>query len=199
MHSPIGQTGHDVTLGILAGGRATRLQGLDKAWLQRDGVPQVVRCAQALVPEVEDTLVSANASLPRYAARGLRVVADRAERSGQGPIAALDALVRACATTWLLTLPVDVVRVPAGLVAALQRACDSHGAFIVDDDGPQPLVALWRVAALRDALLAIGPQPVAVHELHARMGSRGVRLEGFAFGNLNTPADLAAAGVTVAP
>ena len=33
----------DTTLGILAGGRATRLGGTDKAWLRRDGVPQVVR------------------------------------------------------------------------------------------------------------------------------------------------------------
>ena len=35
-----------LTLGILAGGRATRLGGRDKAWLQRDGVPQVVRIAR---------------------------------------------------------------------------------------------------------------------------------------------------------
>ena len=28
-----------ITLGILAGGRASRLGGRDKAWLQRNGVP----------------------------------------------------------------------------------------------------------------------------------------------------------------
>jgi len=36
----------EVTLGILAGGRASRLGGRDKAWLQRDGVPQVLRIAR---------------------------------------------------------------------------------------------------------------------------------------------------------
>ncbi|KLD75466.1 molybdopterin-guanine dinucleotide biosynthesis protein MobA, partial [Xanthomonas hyacinthi DSM 19077] len=38
----------EVTLGILAGGRAQRLGGRDKAWLQRDGQALVQRLAQAL-------------------------------------------------------------------------------------------------------------------------------------------------------
>ena len=33
-----------VTLGLIAGGSATRLGGLDKAWLARGGVPQVLHC-----------------------------------------------------------------------------------------------------------------------------------------------------------
>ena len=34
------------TLGLLAGGRATRLAGLDKAWMEKDGTPQVLRLAR---------------------------------------------------------------------------------------------------------------------------------------------------------
>ena len=33
-----------VTLGLIAGGRATRLGGIDKAWLLRDGVPTSLNC-----------------------------------------------------------------------------------------------------------------------------------------------------------
>ena len=33
----------EITLGILAGGRATRLGGRDKAWLPVAGIPQVLR------------------------------------------------------------------------------------------------------------------------------------------------------------
>ena len=36
-----------VTLGLLAGGRASRLGGRDKAWLERDGQAQVMRLQQA--------------------------------------------------------------------------------------------------------------------------------------------------------
>lgn len=36
----------DLTLGILAGGRASRLGGIDKAWLERGGTAQVTRIAR---------------------------------------------------------------------------------------------------------------------------------------------------------
>lgn len=189
----------DTTLGLLAGGRASRLGGVDKAWLECEGAPLVVRCAQALGDDVDAVLVSANRALPRYEAYALTAVPDRVKYSALGPVAALDALAHACTTTWLVTLPVDVVRVPTGLIATLRRGCGANGAFAVDDDGVQPLAALWRVAPLREVLAAIGPRAVAAHEVHARVGSRGVRLERFTFGNLNTPTDLAAAGIRVAP
>lgn len=191
--------GHDITLGIVAGGRASRLGGLDKAWLERDGVPQVLRLVNALASEVDRIIISANRCLSRYDAVGLTVVADSAQRSGQGPIAALDALVRASTTTWLVTFPVDLVEVPSGSVAALCAGRGADGTYARDDDGAQPLVALWRVAALRAALDAVGPGPVAVHALHARMRTSCVRFVGVTFGNLNTPDDLAAAGIDMAP
>ena len=67
----------DVTLGILAGGRASRLGGRDKAWLQRDGVPQVLRIARRFAGECGTVLVSANRDLPRYPEHGLVAVEDR--------------------------------------------------------------------------------------------------------------------------
>ena len=62
----------DLTLGILAGGRATRLGGIDKAWLQRDGRPQVLRLARSMRARAEDIIVSANHDVERYAQAGLR-------------------------------------------------------------------------------------------------------------------------------
>ena len=38
-----------ITVGILGGGRATRLGGADKAWLIRDGQPQVLRLARRVL------------------------------------------------------------------------------------------------------------------------------------------------------
>ena len=66
-----------VTLGILAGGRGSRLGGRDKAWLARDGIPQVLRIAKRFDAECGAVLVSANRDLSRYAAHGLTAVADR--------------------------------------------------------------------------------------------------------------------------
>lgn len=185
----------ELTLGILAGGRATRLQGRDKAWLRRDGVPQVLRLVQVCTPAVSAILVSANGDPAAYRAHGLQVVADR--RAGLGPIAGLEALAAACARPWLFTLPVDTLQADAALCGHLADAVSAgQGAYVEDDAGPQPLAALWPVAALRDAAQrAIAEGALAIHALHARMGSACVRIEGVRLGNLNTPHDLAAAGM----
>ena len=65
----------------------------------------------------------------------------------------------------------------------------------MDDDGPQPLVALWPVAPLRSAAVqAIESRDLAIHSLQRRLRMTAVRLDGVRFGNLNTPEDLATVG-----
>ena len=185
-----------VTLGLLAGGRATRLGGIDKAWLLRDGMPQVQRWQRRFGGEVDAILASGNGDAAPYAALGIAVVADRVRDAG--PLAGLDALARACATRWLLTLPVDLVGVNECLLPSLHSAAGDTGSMARDDDGPQPLVALWRVDRLRDAAAAaLAEGALAIHALQARLGMHEVRFAGVRYGNLNTPADLQAAGVLV--
>ena len=183
-----------ITLGILAGGQGTRLAGVDKAWLERDGLPQVLRWQQRFANEVDTILVSANRDLPRYAHVGLRTVPDRV--ADGGPLSGLDALAHACATPWLLTLPVDLVNVNECLLQTLQAMAAAQGAYAEDDDGVQPLVALWKVSALRDtARRALQAGDLAIHRLQARLGMARVRFAGVRFGNINTPEDLVCAGI----
>lgn len=181
-----------VTLGILAGGRATRLGGRDKAWLVRDGQAQVVRLAAALAGRCGAVLVSANTGLERYAAHGLATVRDRVP--GLGPIGGLDSFAGACKTPWLLTVPVDVVDTNDCLLRTLASA-GGDGAVAEDDDGPQPLVALYRCERLRQALpAALASGDYSVQALQAVLGLHRIRFAGVRFGNLNTPGDLRAAG-----
>ncbi|WP_242103904.1 molybdenum cofactor guanylyltransferase [Lysobacter sp. M2-1] len=185
----------EVTLGILAGGRATRLGGVDKAWLQREGLSQVLRLSERFRPQVVEVVVSANRDLQRHAAAGLRAIADREQDIG--PMGGIDALAHACTTPWLLTIPVDLVDINDCLLPSLLAAGNAGtGAYAEDDNGAQPLVALWRVADLRRGLAsAIASGDYAVQALQARLQMRLVRLPGVRLGNLNTPADLAAAGI----
>jgi molybdopterin-guanine dinucleotide biosynthesis protein A len=181
------------TLGILAGGRASRLGGRDKAWLERDGVPLVLALARRFATETDAVVVSANADPGRYVAHGLQVVGDRL--AGIGPLGGLDALAAACTTPWLLTLPVDLLALDDRVLRELRAAGDA-GAWAEDDDGPQPLVALWPGRRLRAALApALASGDHAVHALQSRLRMPRVRFEGARFGNLNTPGDLAAAGI----
>ena len=181
-----------VTLGILAGGRATRLGGRDKAWLERGGVPQVLRIVRRFEGECCAVLVSANRELSRYAEHGLAAIADRV--AGFGPLAGIDAMAAQCTTTWLLTLPVDIVNTNDCLLRTLAQV-GGDGAVAEDDDGLQPLVALYRVDALRDAVAgALAAQDYSVQAMQARMRLPRVRFAGLRFGNLNTPEDLRLAG-----
>ena len=184
-----------ITLGILAGGRAKRLGGIDKAWIERDGIPQVLRWQHRFANETAAVLVSANRGLSRYGDAGVVAVADRSTRD-LGPIAGLDALLHSCRTTWLLTLPVDLVGVNDCLLPSLWASRGESGAFAIDAEGPQPLVALWRAEAASAAVaVAIGQGNGAIHALQSVLGMTGVRFEGVRFGNLNTPEDLLAAGI----
>jgi len=182
----------DVTLGILAGGRASRLGGRDKAWLRRDDVPQVLRIVRRFASECGAVLASANRELPRYAEHGLVAVEDRI--ADIGPLGGLDALAAACQTRWLLTIPVDIVDAHDGLLRTL-AAAGGEGGVAEDEDGLQPLVALYRVAVMRDSIVsALASQDFSVQAMQARLPLPRVRFDGLRFGNLNTPGDLRLAG-----
>jgi molybdenum cofactor guanylyltransferase len=184
----------DITLGLLAGGKASRLGGIDKAWLERDGVPQVLRWQCRFSDEVAALLVSANRDLDRYATHGLTALPDRTPDAG--PLGGLEALAAACATQWLFTLPVDMVGTNDCLLRTLVTMRGEDGAFAVDDDGAQPLVALWRRDALRVACAeALVAGDCAIHALQSRLNMVRVVFSGFRFGNLNTPDDLHSAGI----
>jgi molybdopterin-guanine dinucleotide biosynthesis protein A len=190
---------NQITLGILAGGRATRLGGVDKAWIERDGIPQVLRWQRRFALETGAVLVSANRDLARYEAAGLHAVPDRTARD-LGPVAGLDALLGNCLTPWLLTLPVDLVGVNDCLLPSLCSGRGEHGAFARDDEGAQPLVALWRTDTAAAAVAAaIARDDTAVHALQAGLGMADVHFEGVRFGNLNTTEDLRRAGFAVEP
>ena len=189
----------EITLGLLAGGRGSRLGGVDKAWIERDGQPQVLRLAGRFPGEVGAVLVSANRELARYADAGLQAVPDRLPPHS-GPLAGIEALAAACRTPWLLTLPVDLFDTNDCLVRTLVSCRDADGAVAEDADGLQPLVALYRVEALRAALpAALAAGELAPRRLQQRLRMARVAFAGVRFGNLNTPADLAAVRIVLPP
>lgn len=152
-----------ITLGVLAGGRATRLGGVDKAWVAVQGTSMLAGCLAQFHDPFRGVLVSARSADRRHRQLGVVPVADR--RAGfPGPVAALEALAHACATPWLLTVPVDARDVPSDLPRRLAEAAGDIGACLVDADGLQPLLALWR----RDALATAASSALDVGDAAAR-------------------------------
>ncbi|MBS0193558.1 MAG: NTP transferase domain-containing protein [Proteobacteria bacterium] len=179
-----------LTLGLLAGGRATRLGGRDKAWTKFDGQPLVARTLSALQAQhpYAECLVSANRNTDRYPALGLRAIPDRIA-DFPGPLAGIDALLAACSTHWLLTVPIDLRTIPSDLLARLHAAGEG-GAVAHDASGLQPLVALWPVARSREVVgAALARGEAAVHRVVATLALNVVRFDNSVFGNLNSPED----------
>jgi len=137
----------DVTALILAGGRATRLGGIDKHALVVDGLSIFDRQCNVLLPRVADIIVSAQSSIP-----GHRTVADRI--AGAGPLAGIAAGVAEARTPWLLVIAGDMPYISAALIdRLLALATDEADAVGIRIGGlPEPLVCALRVAAVRPHL-----------------------------------------------
>ena len=179
-----------ITLGILAGGRGERLGGRDKAWVLHHGKTLVQHTLSAFPGGYAERLVSARAPDARFATLGLRAVFD--QRAGfPGPLAALEALSAACTTAWLMTVPVDVQRIPDDLPEALRRAVARDGVVVKDATGLQPLVGLWRTAALLAAVRErLDAGETAAHRLVSRLDLARLDISPRLLANLNTPEDL---------
>ena len=142
---------------VLAGGRATRLGGADKAEIEVDGRMLIDGVLQA-VAACEPIVVVGPDHLTRP---GVRVVRERPAFGG--PVAALEAALQALsdavAETWVLAC--DLPRA-GGIVDVLSEhlMTDDVDALMLRDSGGrvQPLAGRYRVAPLR---AAIGALPTA--------------------------------------
>ncbi|MDK8173503.1 NTP transferase domain-containing protein [Curtobacterium citreum] len=179
---------------LLAGGRASRMGGIDKTALIADGLT------------LTDHAVAASAGARSVVLVGLRdgrtapdgVVVTREDPPFGGPVAGIAAGLAAIAepAPWTLVLACDLVR-PERAVDALLRAADdtadANGFVAVDEDGRrQPLLALYRSSALREAVRALGdPTDAAVRRLTAGLRLVEVRLSAGLCADVDEPADAA--------
>jgi molybdopterin-guanine dinucleotide biosynthesis protein A len=141
-----------VTAGILAGGRATRMGGVDKGLVELGGRAMVEYVLDALRGQTSRMLINANRSVDQYERYGVQVVRDRQE-GFLGPLAGIASMMAAADTEWLLTSPCDSPQVPADLGARLWQAVARDGADIgVAHSGErlEPVFALLRCSLRGD-------------------------------------------------
>ncbi|MDB5886799.1 MAG: molybdenum cofactor guanylyltransferase [Polaromonas sp.] len=142
---------------ILAGGRGSRMGGVDKGLQNFNGVPLALHTLMRLSPQVGEIMINANRNLSAYESFGVPVWPD-ATGLGEyaGPLAGFMTGLERCETPYLLTVPCDTPLFPADLVARLADALAHEGAdFAVaaarEPDGqlrPQPVFCLMGVDML---------------------------------------------------
>jgi molybdopterin-guanine dinucleotide biosynthesis protein A len=187
----------DITGLVLAGGRGSRMGGVDKGLQNHLGMPLALHALLRLSPQVGQVMINANRNLAAYESMGVPVWPD-ALADYPGPLAGVLAGLEHCETPWLVTVPCDTPNFPLDLVERLACAAAESDAEIAmaatREDGEvrvQPVFSLIH-STLIESLVAF---------LHA--GQRKVDRwtgqhrcvqvlfeETEAFANANTPAEL---------
>ena len=150
----------DISGLVLAGGRASRMGGVDKGLQNHHGMPLALHALLRLQPQVGALMVNANRNLGAYEAFGTPVWPDPIDGFA-GPLAGFLAGLERCETAWMVTVPCDCPRFPDDLVARLaQGAQDAQAdiayAVTTEADGStqtHPVFCLLR-AELMESLVA---------------------------------------------
>lgn len=119
----------DITALILAGGRGSRMGGVDKGLQIHRGIPLALHALMRISPQVGQVMVNANRNLGAYESFGVPVWPD-ALPDYPGPLAGFLAGLEHCDTLYLLTLPCDTPDFPIDLAQRLAEALGSRNADI---------------------------------------------------------------------
>jgi molybdopterin-guanine dinucleotide biosynthesis protein A len=185
---------------ILAGGRASRMGGRDKAFAAVGGEPIAVRTVRLFRGLFEQVIVSTNRP-ERFAGFGVETVPDL--RPGCGPLAGIEAAMLASRHPWIFVVACDMPGLDADVIRWMLARPRAGDAVVPRWEADvEPLHALYAIHALpavqeclgagrhalRDFLPAIRVDYVGEEELRALRGAARSLL------NVNTPEELAALG-----
>jgi molybdenum cofactor guanylyltransferase len=193
----------DLTGLVLAGGRGTRMGGLDKGLQPLHGEPLAAHVLKRLAPQTGPLIISANRHADVYAALGApfgaTVIADTLP-GFPGPLAGLLAGLRAASTAYVLSAPCDSPGLPDDLAARLAEALEAHDADIatvttINSDGStsiHPVFALLRVSLADDLSAFLDAGERKVRAWYARHKTVEVAFSNErAFYNINSLQELA--------
>lgn len=149
----------DITGLVLAGGRGSRMGGVDKGLQPYRGMALAQRALLRLGTQVGPLMINANRNLGAYESMGVPVWPD-ASADYPGPLAGLLAGLERCETPYLVSVPCDTPGFPEDLVARLADALVAQHADIampaIVEDGQrrtQPVFCLLK-SGLMESLVA---------------------------------------------
>jgi molybdopterin-guanine dinucleotide biosynthesis protein A len=126
----------DITGLILAGGRGTRMGGVDKGLQNFNGVPMALHTMLRLQMQVRHVIINANRNLAAYESFGAAVWPDVLDDYA-GPLAGFLTGLEHCETPYMVTVPCDTPMFPHDLVARLAQALERDQAEIAMAAAPE--------------------------------------------------------------
>ena len=119
----------DITGLVLAGGRGSRMGGVDKGLQNHLGMPLALHSLLRLQLQVGSAMLNANRNLGAYESMGVPVWPD-SQADFAGPLAGMLVGLEHCETPWLVTVPCDTPNFPTNLVERLASAAQAEDAEI---------------------------------------------------------------------
>jgi molybdopterin-guanine dinucleotide biosynthesis protein A len=190
----------DITGLILAGGRGSRMGGVDKGLQNHHGVPLAMHALLRLAPQVGQILINANRNLGAYESMGVPVWPDTLADYA-GPLAGFLTGLERCETRYLVTVPCDSPLFPTDLVARLAQALDAADAEIAmaatrNDSGAsqvQPVFCLMKTELIESLVRFTQGGQRKIDKWTALHRCVEVPFDdALAFANANTPDELKA-------
>jgi molybdenum cofactor guanylyltransferase len=177
---------------VLAGGRGTRMGGVDKGLQLLDGRPLVSQVIDRLAPQAGKLLISANRNVDAYAAFGHAVLSDPPGLEFAGPLAGMLAGLNAIPKdAWLLVAPCDCPHLPLDLAEQLLAQALPRGLAFAHAAREHPTHALLH-ARLRESLSTYlhGGDRAVLRWMHAQPHGIAQFDDESAFANFNHLGDL---------
>ncbi|MGS0742046.1 molybdenum cofactor guanylyltransferase MobA [Glaciimonas sp. GG7] len=188
---------------ILAGGRGSRMGGVDKGLQELNGIPMIGHIITRLAPQVGSLMINANRNLTAYANFGLPVWPDENDDFA-GPLAGIQAGLRHCQTPYLMTTPCDSPFLPSNLVSTLAAAlettqADVAVATIIENEianthttpRAQPVFMLLKTELITDLTQFLDEGGHKIASWYRRLHFTEVLFpDPLAFRNINTPDEL---------
>ena len=189
----------DITGLVLAGGRGSRMGGVDKGLQQHGGTPLALHALMRLEPQVGHMMINANRNLGAYESFGVPVWPD-ATADFPGPLAGFLAGLERCETPYLVTVPCDSPHFPDDLVERLGAALlaqDADLAMAVTDDTDgrqvQPVFCLMKASLMESLVQFVQSGQRKIDRWTAEHRCAEVLFDdAAAFANANTPQELQA-------
>ena len=189
---------------ILAGGRGSRMGGVDKGLQLLDGETMITRVLARLQPQVATIIINANRNLANYKALDAPVYPDE-NSDFNGPLAGIQAGLRHCATSYLVTAPCDSPFLPDDLVTRLFAAIKNDNTDIAvvvtndenDTQRAQPTFMLLKTNLADDLDRYLQEGGRKIGNWYRRLRYSEVLFENSAaFNNINTVDDMRAASTS---
>lgn len=114
---------------ILAGGKASRMNGVNKALMPFLGRPMLAQVIERLAPQVDEVFINANQDFEHFKRFSLSIISDEIGEFA-GPLAGLHAGLKTSQDAWVLSVPCDSPLLPKDLAKRLLEAAQTQQADI---------------------------------------------------------------------